>query len=133
MSTASDEWHSKVGEGTAVSWPTGAGGKGNEDVAALVAQTPNSIGDVEYAYALQNKLAFALVRNKAGKFVAPNAASFQAAAASADWESTQDFYLVMTDAPGTYAYPIAATTFVLMHKAGAATLIARSSPMSWCS
>jgi phosphate transport system substrate-binding protein len=116
LSKASEQWRSKVGEGTAVSWPTGAGGKGNEGVAALVAQTANSIGYVEYAYALQNKLAFALIQNKAGKFVAPNAASFQAAAASADWASAKDFYLIMTDAPGEGAYPIAATAFVMMHK-----------------
>jgi phosphate transport system substrate-binding protein len=116
LSKSSDEWRSTVGEGTAVSWPTGAGGKGNEGVAALVAQTPNSIGYVEYAYALQNKLAFALVQNRAGKFVTPNAKSFQAAAASADWAAARDFYLVMTDAPGEDAYPIAATSFVLMRK-----------------
>lgn len=116
LSKASEEWRSSVGEGMAVSWPTGAGGKGNEGVAALVAQTPNSIGYVEYAYALQNKLAFALVQNKAGKFVAPNLASFQAAATSADWAAAKDFYVVMTDAPGEGAYPIAATSFVIMPK-----------------
>jgi phosphate transport system substrate-binding protein len=116
LSKSSDEWRSKVGEGTAVSWPTGAGGKGNEGVAALVAQTPNSIGYVEYAYALQNRLAFALVQNRTGTFVVPNAKSFQAAAGSADWAAAKDFYLVMTDAPGEDAYPIAATSFVLMRK-----------------
>ncbi|WP_428666378.1 phosphate ABC transporter substrate-binding protein PstS [Reyranella sp.] len=116
LSKASDEWRGRVGEGIAVSWPTGAGGKGNEGVAALVGQTPNAIGYVEYAYALQNKLAFALVQNKAGTFVEPNTASFQAAAASADWASARDFYLIMTDAPGESAYPIAATAFVLVSK-----------------
>lgn len=116
LSKASAEWRTKVGEGTAVEWPVGAGGKGNEGVAAFVAQTKNSIGYVEYAYVLQNKLTYGLVQNKAGKFVRPDAASFQAAAASADWSKTKDFYLVMTDAPGENAYPIAAAAFILMYK-----------------
>jgi phosphate transport system substrate-binding protein len=116
LSKVSPEWRDKVGEGTAVAWPTGAGGKGNEGVAALVMQTRNSIGYVEYAYVLQSKLAYGLVQNKAGKFVKPDAASFQAAAASADWAKAQDFYLVMTDSPGADAYPIAATAFVLIPK-----------------
>lgn len=123
LSKVSPEWRDKVGEGTAVAWPTGAGGKGNEGVAAFVMQTRNSIGYVEYAYVLQksqafghNKLIFGLVQNKAGRFVTPNVASFKAAAASADWAKASDFYLIMTDAPGEDAYPIAATAFVLMHK-----------------
>jgi phosphate transport system substrate-binding protein len=117
LSKVSPEWRDKVGEGTAVAWPTGAGGKGNEGVAALVLQTHNSIGYVEYAYVLQSKLTYGLVQNNAGKFVKPDAASFQAAAASADWANAKDFYLVMTDSPGEDAYPIAATAFVLMPKA----------------
>ena len=117
LSKVSLEWRDKVGEATAVAWPTGAGGKGNEGVAALVMQTRNSIGYVEYAYVLQSKLAYGLVQNKAGKFVKPDAASFQAAAASADWAKARDFYLVMTDSPGADAYPIAATAFVLIPKA----------------
>jgi phosphate transport system substrate-binding protein len=116
LSKVSPEWRDKVGEGTAVAWPTGAGGKGNEGVAALVLQTHNSIGYVEYAYVLQSKLTYGLVQNRAGKFVKPDAASFQAAAASADWGKAQDFYLVMTDSPGADAYPIAATAFVLIPK-----------------
>jgi phosphate transport system substrate-binding protein len=116
LSKVSAEWRNRMGEGTAVDWSVGAGGKGNEGVAALVLQTSNSIGYVEYAYVLQNKLAYGLVRNKAGKFVTPGAASFQAAAAGADWEKAQDFYLVMTDSPAEDAYPIAATAFILMHK-----------------
>jgi phosphate transport system substrate-binding protein len=116
LSKVSPEWRDKVGEGTAVAWPTGAGGKGNEGVAALVMQTRNSIGYVEYAYVLQSKLAYGLVQNKAGKFVKPDAASFQAAAASADWAKARDFYLVMTDSLGADAYPIAATAFVLIPK-----------------
>jgi phosphate transport system substrate-binding protein len=116
LSKVSAEWRSRIGEGTAVDWPVGAGGKGSEGVAALVLQTSHSIGYVEYAYVLQNKLAYGLVQNKAGKFAKPGAASFQAAAAGADWAQAQDFYLVMTDAPGDDAYPIAATAFILMHK-----------------
>jgi phosphate transport system substrate-binding protein len=116
LSKVSPEWRAKIGEGTAVEWPVGAGGKGNEGVAALVKQTRNSIGYVEYAYVLQNKLTFGLVQNKAGKFIKPDAASFQAAAASADWAKARDFHLIMTDAPGDEAYPIAATVFVIMHK-----------------
>jgi phosphate transport system substrate-binding protein len=116
LSKVSAEWRSRIGEGTAVDWPVGAGGKGNEGVAALVLQTSHSIGYVEYAYVLQNKLANGLVKNKAGKFVTPGAASFQAAAAGAAWTQAQDFYLVMTDSPADDAYPIAATAFILMHK-----------------
>ena len=116
LSKVSAEWRRKIGEGTAVDWPVGVGGKGNEGVAAFVLQTNQSIGYVEYAYVLQNKLAYGLVQNKAGKFVKPDAASFQAAAASADWAQAQDFYLVMTDSPGEDAYPVAATAFILMPK-----------------
>lgn len=116
LSKVSPEWRDKVGEGTAVEWPVGIGGKGNEGVAAFVNQTKNSIGYVEYAYVLQNKMTFGLVQNKAGKFIKPDAASFQAAAASADWATAQDFYLIMTDAPGDAAYPVAATVFIIMYK-----------------
>lgn len=116
LSKVSPDWKSKVGEGTAVEWPVGVGGKGNEGVAAFVNQTKGSIGYVEYAYVLQNKMAYGLVENKAGKFIKPDAESFQAAAASADWESAKDFYLIMTDAPGEKAYPVTATVFMLMYK-----------------
>ncbi len=116
LSKASPEWKSKVGEGTSVSWPVGVGGKGNEGVAEYVNRIKGSLGYVEYAYVLQNKMKYALVQNHAGKFVKPDTASFQAAAASADWANASDFYLVMTDAPGDTAYPIAATTFILMYK-----------------
>jgi phosphate transport system substrate-binding protein len=116
LTKVSAEWKDQVGEGTSVEWPAGIGGKGNEGVAAFVSQTKNSIGYVEYAYVLQNKLTYALVQNKAGKFIEPNAASFQAAATSAEWAKAQDFYLIMTDAPGEDAYPIAATVFIIMYK-----------------
>jgi phosphate transport system substrate-binding protein len=116
LSKISAEWKDKVGEGTSVDWPAGVGGKGNEGVAAFVNQTKNSIGYVEYAFVLQNNVAYGLVQNKAGKFVKPDATGFQAAAASAEWGKAQDFYLIMTDAPGDDAYPIAATVFVIMYK-----------------
>jgi phosphate transport system substrate-binding protein len=116
LSQVSPAWRTKVGEGTSVQWPTGVGGKGNEGVAAYVKQIPNSIGYVEYAYVVQNHMIYAVMQNGAGRFVAPSAGSFQAAAATADWSHAQDFYLVMTNAPGPNAYPITATTFVLMYK-----------------
>jgi phosphate transport system substrate-binding protein len=116
LSKVSPEWNDKVGEGTAVEWPIGVGGKGNEGVAAFVTRTRSSIGYVEYAYAVQNKMVYGQVQNKAGQFIKPDAESFQAAAVSADWGNAKDFYLVMTDAPGAKAYPITATVFMLMHK-----------------
>ncbi|VVD88587.1 phosphate ABC transporter substrate-binding protein [Pandoraea cepalis] len=116
LSKVSPEWKSKVGEGTSVAWPTGVGGKGNEGVAAYVNRLKNSIGYVEYAYVLQNKMTYGSIQNKAGNFVEPNAKSFQAAAATADWTKAQDFDLVMTDAAGPDAYPVTATTFIVMYK-----------------
>ena len=116
LSKVSADWKTKVGEGTSVSWPTGVGGKGNEGVAAYVDRIKNSIGYVEYAYVLQNKMTYGVVQNKSGKFIEPSVESFQAAAASADWANAKDFYLVMTDAPGENAYPITATTFIIMYK-----------------
>jgi len=116
LGQVSPQWKAGPGEGTSIAWPTGIGGKGNEGVAAYVNQVPNAIGYVEYAYVIQNKMAYALVQNAAGNYVAPSTDSFQAAAASADWDKAQDFDLVMTNAPGAQAYPITATTFVLVHK-----------------
>jgi len=116
LSKVSPEWKTKVGEGTSVKWPAGVGGKGNEGVAAYTKQIPGSIGYVELSYALVNKLVYGAVKNKAGKFITPSIASFQAAAASADWKNSKDFFLVMTDAPGADAYPIAATNFIIMYK-----------------
>jgi phosphate transport system substrate-binding protein len=114
LSQVSPAWKSGPGEGKTVDWPTGVGGKGNEGVAAYVKQIPNSIGYVEFAYVLQNGMSYAALQNAAGNFVTPNTDSFSAAAASADWAGAQDFNLVMTDAPGANAYPITATTFILM-------------------
>ncbi len=116
LSKVSEEWKSKVGEGTSVQWPAGVGGKGNEGVAAYVKQLPNSIGYVELAYALQNKMAYTQVKNAAGAFVEPDLESFGAAAASADWTKAKDFNLVITNAPGAKSWPIAASVFVMMYK-----------------
>jgi phosphate transport system substrate-binding protein len=116
LGQVSAEWKQKVGEGTTVDWPAGVGGKGNEGVAAYVKQIPGSIGYVEYAYALQNRMTHALVQNKAGRYVQPNGSSFSAAAATVDWAKTRDFYQLMTNAPGATAWPIAATTWVVMYK-----------------
>lgn len=116
LSKVSSEWKTKVGEGTSVKWPAGVGGKGNEGVAAYVKQIKGGIGYVELSYALQNKMAYSRLKNAAGNFVLPSDETFQAAAASADWTKAQDFFLVMTNAPGQDAWPIAATNFILMQK-----------------
>jgi phosphate transport system substrate-binding protein len=118
LSKMSSEWKAMVGEGTSVEWPLGLGGKGHDGVASLMASIPGAIGYLEYTYALQkiDKISFGVVQNSAGKFVSPNSETFQAAASSADWKNTKDFFLIMTDAPGANAYPITATTFVLMYK-----------------
>jgi len=114
LSKVNPEWKSKVGEGTAVNWPVGAGGKGNEGVAAFVNRLPNSIGYVEYAYVKQNKMNYALMQNAAGTFVAPDDTAFKAAAAGADW--SKSFYQILTNQPGKDAWPLTGATFILMHK-----------------
>jgi phosphate transport system substrate-binding protein len=114
LSKVNAEWKSKVGEGTAVNWPVGAGGKGNEGVAAFVGRLPNSIGYLEYAYVKQNKLNFALMQNMDGKFVAPDDDTFKAAAAGADWNKS--FYQILTQQPGAASWPISGATFILMQK-----------------
>ena len=116
LAQVSPAWKSGPGEGKTVNWVGGVGGKGNEGVANYVKQIPNSIGYVEYAYVIQNKMTYALVQNAAGNYVSPSADSFSAAAASADWANAKDFDLVMTNAPGAQAYPITASTFVLLPK-----------------
>ena len=114
LSKVNADWKAKVGEGTAVNWPTGAGGKGNEGVAAYVGRLPNSIGYLEYAYVKQNKLTYALMQNSAGNFVAPDDTSFKAAAAGADW--AKSFYQILTDQPGKDSWPITSATFILFQK-----------------
>jgi phosphate transport system substrate-binding protein len=116
LSKVSPEWKTKVGVSMSVRWPTGVGANGNGGVADAVARVKGSIGYVQESYVLDRRMTYVLVQNRAGNFIAPSAASFQAAAESADWNATQDFYLVMTDAAGAQAYPVTATSFVLMHK-----------------
>ena len=116
LSKVSLDWRNKVGEGTAVKWPAGIGGKGNEGVAAYTKQIKGAIGYVELSYAITNKLNYTAVRNRAGNFIVPSKESIKAAAASAEWGDVKDFSLVITDAPGEQAYPISATNFILMYK-----------------
>nr|WP_306470422.1 phosphate ABC transporter substrate-binding protein PstS [Pseudomonas sp. efr-133-TYG-103a] len=116
LAKVSPEWKSAVGEGSAVQWPVGVGGKGNEGVAAYVKQIKGSIGYVEFAYAKTNNIAYAKLENAAGKTVEPSAKAFAAAAATADWASAKDFNLIMTNAPGADAWPITATTWIIMYK-----------------
>ena len=116
LGKVSPEWKSKVGEGTSVRWPTGVGGKGNEGVTAYVKQLKGAIGYIELSYALTNKVAYAQMKNADGNFVEASNASIQAVAASAEWGQSKDFYLVVTNAPGADAWPIAATNFILMSK-----------------
>jgi len=114
LSQVSPAWKAGPGEGKTVAWVGGVGGKGNEGVAGYVKQLPNSLGYVEYAYVVQNKMTYALLQNAAGNFIAPSAEAFAAAAGTADWKNAKDFNLVMTNAPGAQAYPIAASTFILL-------------------
>jgi len=116
LSKVSPQWASQVKFGTSVDWPTGVGGKGNEGVSQYVKQIKGSIGYVEYAYAVKNRISWVDLKNAAGNVVAPNADSFAAAAGTADWASAKDFNLIMTNAPGAKAWPITATTWVIMYK-----------------
>jgi phosphate transport system substrate-binding protein len=113
LSKVNKDWKEQVGEGTAVNWKTGAGGKGNEGVAALVRQRPNSIGYVEYAYVKQTNMNWVQVQNRDGQWVAPDDLTFQAAAAGAKWNET--FYQILTDQPGKTSWPITGATFIIMH------------------
>jgi phosphate transport system substrate-binding protein len=114
LSKVSDEWKTKVGAGTLVRWPVGVGTKGSGGVADAVARTNGAIGYLEYSYVVKKSLSYALVQNRSGNFVTPKPASFRAAAENADWDASKDFYVLMTDAAGADAYPITATSFVLM-------------------
>jgi phosphate transport system substrate-binding protein len=116
LSEVSPEWKDKVGENTSVQFPSGIGGKGNEGVSAMASRTLGAIGYVEYAYVKQNKLTYALLRNRDGEFVSPASTAFRAAAANADWSKTQDFYLLLTNQPGKESWPITGATFILLHK-----------------
>ncbi|MGZ5194511.1 MAG: phosphate ABC transporter substrate-binding protein PstS [Ramlibacter sp.] len=114
LSKVNAEWKAKVGEGTAVNWPTGAGGKGNEGVAAFVNRLPNSIGYVEYAYVKQNKMTYTQLKNRDGNFVHPNEAAFKGAAAGADWDKS--FYQITTEQPGKDTWPITNPTYIILYK-----------------
>jgi phosphate transport system substrate-binding protein len=116
LAKVSKEWADQVGNSTAVSWPTGVGGKGNEGVASYVDRIKGAIGYVEYAYALQNKMTHVRLQNHDGNFVDPTSESFEAAAANADWAHAPGFYLVLTDQPGKATWPISGASFILMHK-----------------
>jgi phosphate transport system substrate-binding protein len=116
LSKASAKFSSSIGASTSVQWPTGIGAKGNEGVANMTTQTDGAIGYVEYAYAKQNKMSYTLLTNKSGATVAPNAESFQAAAASADWSKADSYYLILTDQAGAKSWPITGASFILMYK-----------------
>jgi phosphate transport system substrate-binding protein len=116
LSKVNAEWKSKVGANTSVEWPAGIGAKGNEGVANNVANTKGSMGYVEYAYAKQNNMTTVNMINLDGKVVAPNAAAFQAAAANADWEKADNFFVILTNQPGPASWPIAGATFILIYK-----------------
>jgi phosphate transport system substrate-binding protein len=115
LSKVNPEWKTKVGEGTTVNWPTGTGGKGNDGVAAFVQRLPGAIGYIEWAYAKQNKMVYAALKNSSGAVVQPSTETFKAAAAGADWKST--FYQILTNEPGKDAWPVVGATFVLVHTA----------------
>jgi phosphate transport system substrate-binding protein len=116
LADVNPDWKSKVGVSTAVQWPVGIGAKGNEGVANNVANTKGAIGYVEYAYAKQNKLTHTKMVNKAGKPVAPSSASFQAAAASADWNSQPGYGVILANQPGDQSWPMTAATWILLYK-----------------
>lgn len=115
LSKVNADWKSKVGEGSAPNWPVGTGGKGNEGVSAFVQRLPGAIGYVEYAYAKQSKMPYASMQNADGQFVEPDDKTFAAAAAGAQWQSNR-YYVILTNQSGKDAWPIAASTFVMMHK-----------------
>jgi len=126
LSKTNQEWADKVKDGTAVKWPVGVGGKGNEGVSAVVQQLKNSIGYVEYAYAKRNKIPHAQVKNRDGNFVQPSDDTFKAAAANADWNSAPGMYLLLTDQKGKDAWPITGASFILMHKQQSDALTGRA-------
>jgi phosphate transport system substrate-binding protein len=137
LSAISPEWKQKVGAGASVTWPAknSVGGKGNPGVAGQVKVVPGSIGYVEYAYVKQNNMPYAMLQNKAGKWLKPSLDTFQAAAANADWaKAPYGFYLMLVDQPGDQSWPIAGATFILVHKdqADAAKAKAMLKYFDWC-
>lgn len=130
----SEEWKEKVGTGSAVSWPVGIGAKGNEGVANYVKRVDGSIGYVEYAYAVQNKLTYLTLKNQAGNYVKPEIESFQAAAANADWANSAGYYVVLTDQPGEKSWPITGASFIIIYKKqmNKETIRAMLTFFDWC-
>jgi phosphate transport system substrate-binding protein len=116
LTKVSKSWADKVGNNKSVSWPAGVGGKGNQGVASYVNRIKGSIGYVEYAYALQNKMNYVQLKNHDGNYVAPTAGNFQAAAAGADWKNAPGYYMVLTDQPGAKSWPITGASFILVYK-----------------
>ncbi len=116
LSKVNAEFKATVGAGTAVKWPAGIGGKGNEGVAANVQRIKNSIGYVEYAYAKKNNMQYTQLKNRDGQFITPDDPNFKAAAAGAEWAKTPGFGVVLTDQPGKASWPITGASFILMHK-----------------
>ncbi len=134
LDKVSPEWHSKIGYGKAVNWPVGVAGKGNEGVSAYVQRLEGSIGYVEYAYALQNKMRHVRLKNRAGNYVDPSADSFQAAAANAAWEKAPGFYVVLTDQPGINSWPVTGASYIIIHKKQKDPKLARAMLdfFEWC-
>ena len=134
LSTVSSEWKNTIGVGKSVDWPVGVGGKGNEGVAAYVQKINGAIGYVEYAYALLNNQTPVLLKNQAGKFVAPTIETFQAAAANADWEHAPGFYLFLTDQPGENSWPITGVSYILIAKEQQDEVLAKTmlTFFDWC-
>jgi phosphate transport system substrate-binding protein len=126
LSKVSQNWADTVGNNSAVKWPGGVGGKGNEGVASYVTRISGGIGYVEYAYALQNKLAHSQLQNREGHYVSPSIQSFQASAADADWDNAPGFYMVLTDQPGADSWPISAASFILMQREQAKPAVAQA-------
>jgi phosphate transport system substrate-binding protein len=134
LDKVSPEWHSKVGTDKAVAWPVGVAGKGNEGVSAYVTRISGAIGYVEFAYALTNKMAHTQLKNSSGEFLQPTIATFQAAAANADWNNAPGFYMVLTNQPGKESWPITGASFILIYKEQKDAKMARSMLdfFDWC-
>ena len=126
LSKANAEFKSVVGSGTAVKWPTGVGGKGNEGVAANVQRVKGAFGYVEYAYAKKNKITHAQLKNRDGEFVQPDDETFKAAASNGDWANTPGMAVILTNQPGKNSWPATGASFIIMHKTQPEALTGRA-------
>ena len=126
LSKANAEFKSTIGSGTAVKWPTGVGGKGNEGVAANVQRVKGAFGYIEYAYAKKNKITHAQLKNRDGEFVQPDDETFKAAAANGDWANTPGMGVILTNQPGKNSWPATGASFIIMHKTQAEALTGRA-------